>query len=189
MKKQMILKPMKFGYRLRKYILITYYLDTLREKGNLNEAILGIQMHGVEKMFDEWNEKFLKQSIGSEDKKRLIKLTEEKNKEEQKEYLKILFNQALVMACAVLDTYLDDSIDVIISTNKKILIVLSDEKDISIPEIIEANSYKNILDKMRLKVLERFGYKGIEDRLKILKKINLNLGQALKLKTHTEEIQ
>jgi len=47
------LKPEEFASTMRRYVLITYYLDLLSARGNLKDKILEIQMRSFENVFKE----------------------------------------------------------------------------------------------------------------------------------------
>lgn len=188
--KRLLLKPLKFGNRLRKYVLIPYYLDVISNQGNLKEAILKVHMIG----FDAALEKdFFKPGVSEVEKEAALKKTrdkiEEKNRRNIEEYLPILFNQALVMACAVLDIYLFDSLKVLTTKKPNILKGLAREEDIKISDLIDLADYKKIFSHIQNKVLNRFDFVGIEKKLEILGRLGINIKNALGLKTHNEKAQ
>lgn len=186
-----ILKPLKFGSRMRKYVLIPYCLDVISKRGTLKEAILKVHMA----VFDSsLNDKEFWTSEVSKDLKRskIEKLREEierKNRKDVEKYLPILFNQTLIMVCTICDTFLFDLLKVITNKEPNILKSLVNENDITIPEIIDLGNYQKIFDTIQNQVLQRFDFAGIDKKMTILKRLGIDVDSAFKLKFHTRQVQ
>jgi len=175
-----ILTPLKFSSRASKYIMNAFYIDLLCKKGNLKEALLKARMHGMDKFIEEEfvQGNALLPSLTQKEKEETISKVkvgmEDANKKEVEDFLQILFNESLVMACTVFETFLQDSVSVIIDKNPQFLKSLSAEKDITIPQIIDIANYSAIFTTIKNKFLRRFDFKSVEDKINVLIKLGLS---------------
>ena len=187
-----LLKPLKFGQRIRKYILIPFYLNGASEHGNLKEALLKMHMAAFDMSFND--KKYWKPEVSKEQRKENMKKIreeiEEKNRKNINEYLPILFNQALVMACTVFDNFLLDSIKVFTSKNPQLLKSLVVEGDINIYELIDLGDFNKIFSTIQTKVLNRFDFSSIEEKIKLLRnRLKIDTDSTFKLPYRNQEVQ
>ncbi len=182
-----ILKPLKFGNRMRKYILIPYKLDYISRHGNLNEAILKFDMKTFNGIENDMDGLWMPGTTEEEKKnhvKKIRKQIEDKSRKDMGNYFPILFNQALIMSCTVLDTFLVDSLKVLTNKQPNVLKGLASRDDVSIKELIDYSDYQKIFNHIQEKILKRFDFAGIEKKIKILRGLGIDMDTALGLKFH-----
>ncbi len=175
-----ILKPFKFMGRGNKYVMNTYYLFLLCNKGNLKETILKARMHGADQFIEEEFVRGnallpgLSQEEREESIQKLKNAIKEGNENEVEDFLPILFNETMVMMCTVFETFLQDCISVLIDNKPQYLKSLSHEKDINIPQIIDASSYSQIFQIIKNKFLKRFDFMSIDKKISVFTSIGLD---------------
>jgi hypothetical protein len=187
-----IIRPFEFIGRMNKYVLIPYYLDYLARNGNLKEGLLKVQMAGFDQTID-FTSNIWQEGLTVDQK---IKATEnikarieKQNQAEIDNYFPILYNQALILACTIFDLFLVESLKTIITEQKNTLKTLASKDDITIFEVIDCEDYESVSSKVQGRVLDRFDFSGIEDKLKTLKKIGLDLDIVFQLKLSKKEVQ
>ncbi len=105
----------------------------------------------------------------------LVKIETEK----ARSYPKVIANQTLVLMCTTLDIYLQTSLEIILKSDPTSLHALCDDKDITVHEVIEFSGSDGAVTQIRSKILERFDYAGIRDKVRILRKCNIDMDKVL----------
>lgn len=175
--------------RLYKYALIPRYIHWIDSRVGIKQMILQQRMSGLDEMMVQNLEYAIFASEAQGKELALDKIRhdlEQNTRADIEEYLPILFNQALVMMCAVFDVFLVDSLNAIIRKDPKMLHQLTSDKDISISEVINSSDYDEIFEIMRKKVSKRFNFGGIKDKIVILKKIGLDMDGIFNFKFHND---
>jgi len=172
--------------------MLPSYIDYLGKEGNLKEIILKIKIGHFEETMDELYTTFSpfigKEATADIKKKMLaIKMAEEQSIID--EYSAILFSQSLVMACAIFDTYLVDCMKVIMAREPRTLEMLIRGKDIEYAIEKDARDLNILFRIIANRVLNRFEFAGINDKIRSLKKIGIDMERALEFKYQTEEAQ
>jgi HEPN superfamily RiboL-PSP-like protein len=187
-----IIKPVSFGYRLKRDSLIPYYLDLLSTKGNLKELIMVHKMAGFDQMVAEMASRAMV-VMKEEDRQATIqtikKNAEEMNRKEIESFMPILFNQAVVMTCTTFDVFLVDSLEVVTRKQPNILKGLIGKQEIDINQITDLGDYQNILGFLQTKALKKFDYGSIEDKIKALEKLGVDITGVFSFKHHNQDIQ
>jgi hypothetical protein len=189
---EQLLLSMKFSQRILKYTLIPFHFRNFFEYGDLKEKIVNRRMQGV----DEMVEQYIPAKIaGKTDveveaiKTRQFSLMEAHTRQDVEEYLPILYSQALVMIITAFDLFLYESLATIINKHPQYLKSMADEKDMTIVQIIDLADYTAIFEKIQSRVLKRFDYKSITERLDALRKLGVDVDAALGFKFHKVDIQ
>jgi hypothetical protein len=182
-----VIKQAMFHQRMLKYALIPRFIYDVDQTVGIREKILDHRMSGLEAKFTELIDRGI---ISASVRGIFREKAEENTREDIEEYLPILYNQALVMMCTTFDVFLIDSVEVITRKQPTILHSLTDPKDISITEVINATDYEILLDTIRKRALKRFDYGGIEDKVRILnKKVDLDTDGVFKFKFQVDAIR
>jgi len=187
-----IIKPVSFGKRLKKYSLIPYYLHLLSTYGNLKELILARKMEGLDQILIEMTP-YVMAEMKEEERQKAIQTFKEKaeemNRKEIDSFMPILFNQALVMACTTIDVFLVDALRVITQKKPNILKGLAGKESIDIAQVIDLADYQKIFEFIQAKVLKKFDYGSIEDKIKTFDKLGVDTAGAFSFKHHNEKVQ
>jgi hypothetical protein len=117
------------------------------------------------------------------------KNAEEMNRREIENFMPILFNQAVVMTCTIFDVFLVDSLEVVTRKQPNILKGLLGKQEIDIYKIPELGVYHNILAFLQTKALKKFDYGSIEDKIKALDKLKVDIAGVFSFKHHTQDLQ
>ena len=177
------LKPFKFQSQLLRYPVHTHYLEEMRSKGNLSEIMFEARCFDALQHTSKWmaKDEVWKVKPSSEELKQgFAKIQEQieiKKKREVDEFFITFFNHSLVMMCAVFDIFLIDCVQVISHEKPQILLALGSDADMSLKDFIEAKNYDDFFDSVQSKILKRFEFGGIEDKLKLLMKLGLSSEQ------------
>jgi hypothetical protein len=189
--KELLLTPVKFSTRLSNAFLAAYYAWVLFDYHNYKEVII---KGSIKNFYDDMKEGMPQMYEALVMDTNLF--NEALNKFEQQrrlhvnESLTIIFNQSFVMMITVFDVYLNDSLKTVLRKQPKLLKTLADdEKDITVSQVLDSESYEEIFDKIANKVLRRFDFKSIEQKISLLKKIGVDTESALSFKYHKKEIQ
>lgn len=165
--------------RLNKYGVNSYYVDLIKRKGNLRDILIKARVASSRKTMTElfsdpevWN-KGLTEKEKQEKLEKIINDVDKKEAEEVDKFFITLLNQTLVMICTVFDTYLVDCFDVITYTKPDLLKSFTNDKDISVGEVIDVKTYDNVFNVIQSKVLKRFDFAGIEDKFKYFQKAGI----------------
>jgi len=184
--------PSKFTLRIGKYTLIPFHFQFFFDDANLRGRLMENRMRGME----ELSERFTPAMHPEKTPEELMAVKAEMRekfmvaaKKDVDEYLPILYNQALVMIITVFDVFLSDSLKTVTSKYPQLLKTMADEKDITILQIIDLADYDAIFRKIQSRVLKRFDYKSITERIAILKKLRVDIDAALAFKFHNLEVQ
>jgi hypothetical protein len=187
-----IIKPVKFGYRLRRDTLIPYYLDLLSTKGNLKEAIFKHKMAGFDQLVAEMASRAIV-AASEENRQAMIQIikknAEELNRKEIESFMPILFNQAVVMTCTIFDVFLVDSLEVVTRKQPNILKSLVGKQEIDINQIPDLGDYQNIFAFLQTKALKKFDYGSIEDKIKALDKLKVDTAGIFSFKHQNQNLQ
>lgn len=192
METEYLLTPMKFTQRINKYAIVPFHFKIFFEHSDLKKQIQSRRMEG----FDELSEQFapsLSPGKTANDiesyKTQLLSSLEAYTQKEVDEYLPILYNQALVMIITVFDVFLYESLKVATNKHPQLLKSMADEKDMTIVQIIDMADYQSIFERIQDRVLKRFDYKGIMEKMDALKKMRVAVDDALGFKFHKKKVQ
>lgn len=100
-------------------------------------------------------------------------------KQKARSYPSVIANQTLVLMCATIDLYLQDSMRAILNVDKSTVYTLSNEKDITVHEVISMSDGMESITHIKNKILNRFDHEGIRDKYKDLKRCELKIDEAL----------
>ncbi len=190
MEREFLIKPVKFQLRLGKFVIVPFHFRYFFEKYNFAEILFVNRMKGLNDLFDEYQI-----TIDSIPKEAQAQFSENLNKAKNQakidieQYLPILYNQALVTIVTVFDVFLSDSLEVITNKQPNLIKTLADEKDITIRQIVDAADYQSIFELIQSKVLKRFDYKSIDEKITALKKMGVDVDEALSFKVLKEEVR
>ncbi|MDQ1591706.1 MAG: hypothetical protein QOG71_2333 [Pyrinomonadaceae bacterium] len=187
-----LLIALKCSQRIFKYALIPLHFKNFFEYGGLGERIVSHRMQGV----DEMVEQFLPASTAGKTnvevealRRQYLSGMEDFTRQEVSEYLPILYNQALVMIITVFDGFFSESLTTITNKYPQYLKSMADDKDITIMQIIDLADYSAIFERIQSRVIKRFDYKSITERLDVLRKLGVNVDDALRFKFHRAQTQ
>jgi hypothetical protein len=109
--------------------------------------------------------------------------------QEVDEYLPILYNQALVMMVTVFDVFRYESLKIVTTKHPDLLKSMADEKDMTIVRILELGECQAIFEAIQSRVLRRFDYKSITEKIDAIRKLRVDVDAAFGFTFHTLKIQ
>ena len=167
-------KPLLYGDRLRKYVLLPYYLNQLSKYGKLKEDILKVSLHGYDELI--LKKEFWSAGISKNGQEHtwLIENIKAWHKQEIEEYLPILFSQAVVMACSMFESFLCDAFKCVLDVRPDIIKEKFERRDSSGLE--------------KDKLLNKFDHVSLSDKFEWFQnKMSLNLENVYGLKRHGDK--
>lgn len=187
MDKNTYLKPFKFMGRISRYFDVTIQIYHLSERSDLKDALLKMKMESFESIANEeifTQHKIFRDGVSKEQKENLLNILKTRHEEKQKENIKamfpILYNQTLIMLCTVFETFLSDSLNVIMKNKPETIITLSNPEDVTVLEVINGKNYENVLAIIQSKILKRFDYLSIGEKFDRLNKLGININEDYK---------
>lgn len=175
-----IIRPLSYQQRIDTLLILTKNLTISLQEGNLQGNMLEIALRDIDETAKDLSDNLLKKDTPSDKKNEFIKKFkksyEEKNIKDIESFFELLYNQILVVIYTFVDDYLIDSLEIIINEKPEILIQMSNnEKDITVKDVIESSTYSDVLKKIKTKVTDKFGRKGIDKKLKDFQQLGINL--------------
>jgi hypothetical protein len=192
MEEEFLLTPMKFSDRINKYAIVPFHFMIFFEHADLRERIQNHRMKELDELNEQFTPKMYPNKTPAEVEVLKLELRarlQATTYQEVDEYLPILYNQALVMMVTVFDVFLYESLRTVTSKCPVLLKSMADEKDMTIVQILELADYQAIFEAIQSRVLRRFDYKGILEKIEALRKLRVDVDAALHFKFLTSKVQ
>jgi hypothetical protein len=120
----------------------------------------------------------------------MIAKMERSTSEKIERYRVWIINQALVMFCTILDTFLEHLLDTIFRCHEKLLYGLAAEKTVDLKRLIELGSVPAAIAEVRTKEIKAFSYEDIGRRLRYVHtKLKIETGKVFNWEDRTPELQ
>jgi hypothetical protein len=177
--------PFKYQQQLQAHVEMAERIEHIANKSD-NDFIRTITAEGVQRaevLFEALNSRAgLNAKLPDSSRAKIAAQEESK----ARAYPKIIANQTLVLMCTTLDVYLQSAMKTILDEDKSAIQALCKPKDITVERAIELAGDGRIIDKIKSKILDRFDFGGIEDKIKDLGDCRINMDKAFSLsKTFT----
>jgi len=192
MEEEFLLTPIKFSDRINKYAIVPFHFMIFFEHGDLRERIENHRIRGLDELHEQYAPGMYSDKTSAEAESLKLQLRakfDEKTRLEVAEYLPILYNQALVMMMTVFDVFLYESLKTITSKHPNLLKSMADEKDMTIVRILELADYQAIFEAIQSRVLRKFDYKSITEKIDAIRKLRVDVDAALGFKFLTAKVQ
>ena len=114
----------------------------------------------------------------------------EQKKRVEEIYPQTIINQSLSIMCSFFESFLIESLDIIFDKEIRMLIKLSQKKEIKLNKIIKLGTYDKLISSFKKKTLVRFSRDSIEEKFKkYYKIIGFDISKFFDMSRYTEEVQ
>lgn len=180
-------RPYAYYLRLNRYVAIVEYLTEVDRVHGLEKIILPIAMRDFAATMSQLGAIFPPDQQDLSEKVR--QSVEQQKKDEVKSYLPILYNQTIIMTCAVFEAFLTDCISVLINNNQEALKVLADIKDVNVFDLINQGDLNKSLGQVRERVMNKFSACNIHDKLSKFTNLGIDINQVKRLEGSKESVK
>jgi len=130
------------------------------------------------------------QKVTKEFKRRIEELVEEQKERVEEFYPLTIINQSLSIMCSFFESFLLESLDIIFNNENRILIKLSQQKDIKLDKIIQLGTYDKLISSFKEKTLFYFSRESTKDKFKkYYKIIGFDISKFFDMSRYTEKVQ
>lgn len=176
-------KPLRFARLMMKFTSIPLYFERLDSEKNLKRAFFEMRMSDIDtpelSHFMQSVLPHVDQEVLDEGKSEWLRELRITLQEENDDIFVVLLNQALVLCCAILDSFLDDCLRMTMPLS---IVFLETEKDIdSLTEILdEGGTGDEYEERMQEKIFKKFQLRsGIKGKAEMFKTIGVDFDAAI----------
>ena len=106
------------------------------------------------------------------------------------EYPLVVINQSWVILWSIFESYLISSLEAILDTKPEVIIALSEQKAVTLEEIIRLKDYDSVLANFKNKIIRGFFWASIRDRFnRYFKPLGFNISEFFDMSHYIEKVQ
>lgn len=177
-------KPLTFTCSMWKFVGVFSYIDRLETKQGFDESIIQLRRDDYRRFLGELGTAF--KSVVSESEIATAQSELEDGMEKRwrgavQGFFPLLLNQGLVMSCTIFDSFLVDCLTILAPAAALFLATEGDlDKELELEESgLEGD---DVSKRTEEKILKRFDFSGIKEKISMMKKAHVDFDAALKFK-------
>ena len=179
-------KPLKFSWLMMKFVSVPLYFKGLDgNKKEIKDTFLKMRLTEIDsRELSDFMHSVLpgiEKEVLEEERIIHVREVESSLRKEMEDIFPVLLNQALVMCCTILESFLNDCLRVMMPVP---ILFLETESDLSrLTDLLDRDGNGDKYDEnLENKILRRFDFSGIEDKVKTLKKVGVDFDAAVTFK-------
>lgn len=186
------IKMFDFLSKLSDAYFVVYNTINIVKRSEAQSIIVDTMMQGTDQLLQELEDKRvfygdIRQKTAL--KGLLAQRLKDANARKVQEYVPVLLNQNLVMLCTIMEIFFLHILETIMLKEPNVLVGLTQEKTLTLKQILAVKNYDSIIEEFRSKILDYFSRQGLKEKFKIYENIGLDINKVFDYSTYTDDAQ